>query len=192
MRGWFCLLFTLGCFGSCFILGWKSNMKIISKFYNHVANDSLYRNSIFLILSTAIMAFFGFFFWIINARLFKPEQVGIATSLISVVTLISSFSLLGLNNGIVRYLPTSERKNQKINTAFTLVALASALIAFFYLIFINKFSPKLLFVRQNIFFAMFFIVVIVFSALNTISETVFIAYRSTSYILIKNTIISIV
>jgi len=76
-------------------------MKTISKFYKHFANDSLYKNSIYLMLSTAVMAFFGFFFWIINARLFKPEQVGIATTLISVLTLISTFSILGLGNSLI-------------------------------------------------------------------------------------------
>jgi O-antigen/teichoic acid export membrane protein len=143
-------------------------------------------------LSTAVMAFFGFFFWIINARLFKPEQIGIATTLISVVALITSFSLLGLNNGIIRYLPASERENQKINTTLTLVVSASALMALIYLIFINIFSPKLLFVREDIFFAILFVLFIVFSSLNTISESVFIAYRSSKYILIKNTISSFV
>lgn len=167
-------------------------MKNIFKFYNHLVGDSLYRNSIYLMLSTAIMAFFGFFFWIINARLFKPEQVGIATTLISVVALITSLSMLGLNNGIIRYLPTSERKNNKINTAFTLVTVASILIALIYLIFVNIFSPKLLFVKENIFFAILFVVFAVFSSLNILSESVFIAYRSTKYILIKNTIQSIV
>jgi len=138
------------------------------------------------------MAFFGFFFWIIIARLFKPDQVGIATTLISVLTLISSFSLLGFNNGIIRYLPTSERKNQKINTAFTLVAIASALISLVYLVFINIFSPKLVFVRENILIAITFILFIVFASLNAISESTFIAYRSTKYILIKNTIFSVI
>lgn len=167
-------------------------MKLITKFYNHLANDSLYKNSIYLMLSTAIMAFLGFFFWIINARLFKPEQVGIATTLISVVSLITSFSLLGLDNGIVRYLPTSDKKNQKINTAFTLVTIASVLMALIFLFFINIFSPKLLFVRENIFFAIFFITVIVFSSLNTISESILIANRSSKYILIKNAVSSFV
>src|SRR5664279_5323018 len=50
--------------------------KTLSKIYAHFASDSLYRNSIYLMASTGIMAFFGFFFWIINARLYKPEQVG--------------------------------------------------------------------------------------------------------------------
>ena len=89
--------------------------KTISKFYNYLANDSLYRNSIFLMLSTGMMAVFGFFFWIINARLYSAEQVGIGTTLISIMTLISSFSLLGLGNSLIKYLPTSDKKNKKIN-----------------------------------------------------------------------------
>jgi len=90
--------------------------KTISKFYNYLLNDSLYRNSIYLMLNTGVTAVFGFFFWIINARLYSAEQVGIGTTIISTMTLISSFSILGLGNGLIRYLPTSERKNKKINT----------------------------------------------------------------------------
>jgi len=166
--------------------------KIISKFYNHLANDSLYRNSIYLMLSTGVMAVFGFFFWIINARLYSAEQVGIGTTLISVMTLITSFSILGLGTGLIRYLPTSERKNKKINTSFTLVGLTSIFISIFFLVFLKTFSPRLLFVRESIIFSLLFILFIVFSSLNIISENVFIAYRSSKFVLIKNTISSIV
>ena len=123
--------------------------------------------------------------------LYSTEQVGIGTTLISVMTLISSFSILGLGNGLIRYLPTSERKNKKINTSFTIVALMSILISVIYLIFLKTFSPKLLFIRENIIFSLLFILFIVFSSLNIISENVFIAYRSSKFVLIKNTISSI-
>jgi O-antigen/teichoic acid export membrane protein len=164
----------------------------ISKFYNYLANDSLYRNSIYLMLSTGVMAVFGFFFWMINARLYSAEQVGIGTTLISIMTLISSFSLLGLGNSLIKYLPTSDKKNKKINTSFTLVGLTSIFISIFFLVFLKTFSPRLLFVRENIIFSLLFILFIVFSSLNTISEIVFIAYRSSKFVLIKNTIFSIV
>jgi O-antigen/teichoic acid export membrane protein len=166
-------------------------MKRIIKFYKHIANDSLYRNSIFLMLNNLIMSLLGFFFWIVNARLYSSEQVGIGTTLISVSMLISSFSILGLDSGLIRYLPTSERKNKKINTSFTLVALISLLITVIYLIFIKTFSPKLLFVRENIIFSLLFVLFVILSSLNTIIESVFIAYRSSKYVLIKNTISSI-
>lgn len=164
----------------------------VSKFYKSIKGDSLYSNSIFLMLSTAVMAFFGFFFWIINARLYTPDQVGIATTLISVMSLISSFSLLGMGNSLIKYLPISERKNDKINTAFTLVGLTAILVSIIYLVFIKSFSPKLLFVRENLIFSLMFILFIVFSSLNAISENVFISFRSSKYVLIKNTILSVV
>jgi len=166
--------------------------KTISKFYNYLANDSLYKNSIYLMLSTGVMAIFGFFFWIINARLYSAEQVGIGTTLISIMTLISSFSLLGLGNSLIKYLLTSDKKNEKINTSFMLVALTSISISIFFLVFLKTFSPRLLFVRENIIFSILFILFIVFSSLNIISESVFIAYRSSKFVLIKNSISSIV
>lgn len=138
------------------------------------------------------MAFFGFFFWMINARLFTAEQVGFATTLISITTLIASLSLLGLDNGLIRYLPDSVKKNEKINSAFALTALTAVSISIIYLKFINIFSPKLLFVRENIFYAFLFILFAAFSTLNLISESVFIAYLSSKYVLIRNSIFSLI
>ena len=77
----------------------------ISKFYNYLSNDSLYKNSIYLMLSTGVMATFGFFFWIINARIYSAEQIGIGTTLLSIMSLISSFSILGLGTGLINICP---------------------------------------------------------------------------------------
>jgi O-antigen/teichoic acid export membrane protein len=108
------------------------------------------------------------------------------------MTLISSFSLLGLGNSLIKYLPTSNKKNEKISTSFILVGLTSIFISIFFLVFLKTFSPRLLFVRESIIFSLLFILFIVFSSLNIISESVFIAYRSSKFVLIKNTISSIV
>lgn len=166
-------------------------MKTISKFYNHIANDSLYRNSIFLMLSTGVMAFFGFFFWMINARLFTTEQIGLATTLTSVMGLITSFSLLGLNTGLIRYLPKSERKNDKINTCFSVVILITAIVSIVFLLNLKTFSPKLLFVKENPFYALLFILFIIVSSLSNVLESIFIAFRNTKFVFIQNTIYSI-
>ena len=91
------------------------------------------------------MVVFGFFFWIINARLYSAEQVVIGTTLISIMTLISSFSILGLGNGLIRYLPTSERKNKKINykpiisIGLLLLAVCFIVVGFFQLL---KYVPS--------------------------------------------------
>ena len=165
--------------------------KQICQVFYHLKNDSLYRNSIYLMASTGVMAFFGFFFWMINVRLYPTEQVGIGTTIISVMSLLSSFSLLGLGNSLIKYLPASERKNEKINTSFTLAGITSIFISIIFLVFLKKFSPELLFIKDNIFFIMLFISFIVFSSLNTISDSIFVAYRSTKYVLIKSIILSV-
>jgi O-antigen/teichoic acid export membrane protein len=174
------------------IFCYNSIAVMIKKIYNHFMTDSLYQNSIYLMASTFVMAVLGFFFWIICARLFNPEKIGLATTLISITALISSFSLLGLNAGLIRYLPTSKQINAKINTSFTLVIITSVILGIVYLLGIQSFSPKLAFIKGNLLFSSLFILIMVFVSLNTIIESIFIAYRSSKYVLFKNVVLSII
>jgi len=162
----------------------------INFIYNKLKADSLYQNSVFLMLSTLVMSFFGFIFWIVCARLFSANEVGLATTIISIMSLVVSFSVLGLNIGLIRYLPGSKRKNEKINSVFTLVALITIIVSTIFLLLVNDFSPKLYFIKENLLLSVVFIVFMIFASLSSLIESVFIAFRSTKFILIKNTIFS--
>ncbi len=153
--------------------------------------DSLYRNSVYLMASTFVMSALGFLFWIINTKLFTTEDIGIATTIISVMSLISSFSLLGMGTGLIRYLPSSKKKNHKINTAFTLVSIVTIIISTFFLMGLNVFSPPLLFIKENIILSFIFIAFMVFASISILIECVFIALRNTKFVLLKNTIFSV-
>lgn len=155
-------------------------------------SDSLYRNSIYLMASTLVMAFLGFFFWMIVTRLYSPTQVGLATTLISVTGLIQGFSLFGLNNALIRFLPGEMNKNSLINTAFTLVSLGAILITVIFFTGLPYFSPALIFMRENLLFALSFTIFMVVAVLNSITDSVFISYRDTRFILLTNTIQSLV
>ena len=154
-------------------------------------NDSLYKNSLYLMISAFISAVLGFVFWLVIARLFDTHDVGLATTIISIMNLITGFSVLGLNIALIRYLPKSREKNKTINTSFTIVGIVSIIVASVYLIGINKFSSDLYFIKENLFFAFSFILFMVLAGFNTITESIFVAFRNTKYILIKNTIFSI-
>jgi O-antigen/teichoic acid export membrane protein len=164
----------------------------LEKLKNKIMSDSLYRNSIYLMISTAIMAVLGFAFWIVVSRLYSAEDVGLATTIISVSTLIASFSILGLNAGLIRFLGKSDRKNDKINSSFSISALIAVVISAVFLLGLKGFSPKLLFIHDNIIFSFLFIFFMVFVVLNSLLDSVFIAYRDTKYILIKNSIFSLI
>lgn len=160
--------------------------------YEQIMKDSLYKNSIYLMVSSGVMAAFGFFFWLICARLFSAEDIGLATTIISVMGLIASISVLGLNTGLVRYLPNSKDKNNKINTCFTVVALTTVIVSSVFLLGLEKFSPRLIFIKENILMSFAFIFFMVIYSMSSIIESVFVAFRNAKFILLKNTIFSAV
>jgi len=174
------------------IIGKNLNMSSpLRKLWIHFCDDSLFRNSIYLMLSTCIMAGFGFFFWIMIARLYTTEQIGLATTMISIIGLITSFSLLGLNIGLIRFLPKSKKRNEQINTCFSVTTLATLIILAIFLFGLKIFSPRLLFINENPYYILFFIFFAVFSTSDNLIENIFIAFRNTKFILIKNTVFSI-
>ena len=69
-----------------------------------LASDHLYRNSFFMAFSSIFNAGCGFFFWIIAARIYTVEQVGLATALISSLSLVLLFSRLGFDFSIIRFI----------------------------------------------------------------------------------------
>ncbi|MDD5192297.1 MAG: archaeosortase/exosortase family protein [Candidatus Nanoarchaeia archaeon] len=158
---------------------------------NFIPRDTLYKNSLYLMLSTFIMSVFGFVFWMINARLFTTEQVGLATTIISAASLITSIAGLGLGAGLIRYLPGSERKNEKINTCFTLIALFTIVVSVIFLLVIDFTSPKLHFIKENMLLAFIFIIFLVISSLGGLIDSIFIAYRNTKFVLLENSIYSV-
>lgn len=161
-------------------------MRTVKKIYSHFASSSLYRNSIYLMASSFFTAVFGFVFWIINARLFPPSEVGIATTLISTAGFIGEFSLLGLKNGLIRFLPASTIKNKKINTSFAIVTIVTILLSAVFVFFTPRFSGELSFLSKSYFYFLLFVFFVATFSLNQIQEGVFVAYRSTGFVLAKN------
>lgn len=161
---------------------------IARRVYVHIMHDSLYRNSVYLMASTLVSAFFGFIFWVVIARLVQPEEIGIATALISASALITQISLLGLKEGIVRYVPTSSNKNTTISTSLSVLTLFTVVLCLLFVLFLPVFAPKLLFIRDNIAYLLLFVVSVTSFSLNQFQEGVFVAYRAAGYVLAKNAV----
>jgi O-antigen/teichoic acid export membrane protein len=164
---------------------------VCKKIYHKAIEDSLYRNSIVLLLSSLINAGFGFFFWIICAHFYTQQQIGIATALISATGLVSGFGTLGFNNSVIRFLPISKRKDELLSTAFIIVSLAAGVAGTVFLVFLPHISHSLLLIRSNSFYMASFVIVVIAISLNIVIDNSFTAYRSTQYTLIKNGMISI-
>lgn len=75
----------------------------------HHLRDPLYKSSYFIMLTSISNAGFGFLFWILAARLYPKEDVGVATALISSMALLVLLSRFGLDQSIIRFFPERDK-----------------------------------------------------------------------------------
>jgi O-antigen/teichoic acid export membrane protein len=152
--------------------------------------SSLSRNSLYLLLATGILASFGFFFWMLASHLFSARDIGLATTLISIMNIISLLSLMGFDSAFVRFLPTSEDRNTKINTGITMVTVTALTMSGVFLIFINQISPALSSVIPGFWGGLLFMVFSAMTATNILTDSVFLAGRKAVFTLVINILFS--
>ncbi len=68
----------------------------------------------------------GFVFWAFAARLFSAGAVGIAGSLVSLSSLATSIGILGLDNGLVRFIPRADRPRALMRNLLLIAGALSA------------------------------------------------------------------
>ncbi|MFF5964051.1 lipopolysaccharide biosynthesis protein [Streptomyces collinus] len=141
------------------------------------AGDRIYRNSFFLLASTVVTAGLSFLFWVVVARFYTPAQVGLATSLISATSLLATFSLLGLNNTLVRFPAERKARNAQISQALVLVASVGCVTGGIYLLGLPLYGAKLEFVRDDWLSATAFAVFCGCAAVSMLVRSVFNAAR---------------
>ncbi len=155
--------------------------QIVHQAWTHFHDDSMFRNSFYIILSTGIISVSGFLFWFFAARLYSSAEVGIAGTIISACSFIVSIGSLGISNAFIRYIPPAKDKSEIINSGITLVTISTLIIAVVYLFLLPIFSPKLTIFTQQPFSILLFILLTVFAGVSSLIDSIFIAYRSAHF-----------
>ena len=157
----------------------------------HHLNDPLFKNSYFLMASTVVGSLLGFIFWMLVARYYTAHDVGLATALISAANLLVVFSLLGFNFGVTRFLPNEKDKQGMINSCLTITFLFSILLSAIFISGIDIWAPALLFIRENMVFLLFIVVLVFTTALTRLQQTIFVALHSAELSFIQNITLSV-
>jgi O-antigen/teichoic acid export membrane protein len=89
--------------------GWLRMLRSPGAVMRHVRGDSLLRNSLFIMTTTVVNSAFGFAFWVVAARLFPTEVVGLTAALIAAGTIIALLASLGVGATLIQSLP--EQRN---------------------------------------------------------------------------------
>jgi O-antigen/teichoic acid export membrane protein len=90
-------------------------------------SERLFRNSAFLVVSTALSAICGFGATILLTRLYSVQAVGLSAAAASAGALIDFLAQFGISYSLPRFLPTSTSRSALINTMLTLTMIAALL-----------------------------------------------------------------
>jgi len=146
--------------------------------------DPILLNSFFLILSGIFSSGCGFFFWILAARLYSLEDVGIATALISFLGLAVLFSTFGFEFSIIRFFPEGDR-SKVVNTCLVVVTILSLSLGIMFIIFVDFMSPTLSFIK-NVPYSLLFVFIGVMETLAAIAGRALVAGRKSHYYFAQN------
>lgn len=163
----------------------ERDIKLLIKKCNKYRNEPLYRNSLAIMLNSFFSSLFGLLFWIVAARNIPPNEIGLATASTSVALLLISLSKLGLDIGLIRYLPESSNKNRLYSTVLLVILLLVVTINIIYIAGIGIFSPALELLFEWKFLIAYFVYIISMS-IYSIQNITLIAIRRADLSLIQN------
>jgi O-antigen/teichoic acid export membrane protein len=96
-------------------------------------------SSLGLIAGKATLMSLGFLFWLLAARRFPAEQVGLTAGAISAIMLGVQLSLLGVGLAFITRYPRHQRQPADLlDSAITLVTLAALVFAVAFLLFASE------------------------------------------------------
>lgn len=156
-----------------------------------VRGNKFLTNSISLMLASAVSAGIGFIFWIVVARSFDTETVGIATTLLSMSALIGLLSQAGFDTVLIRFLPQASDKNSHINTGLVVTGVIGTLLAVLFCLLTPELMPKLSPILDQPAYMAAFIACTVLATWNALTNSIFIAYRRADFVLLISFVFSL-
>lgn len=155
--------------------------------------DPLYVNSFFLLANSVVPPALAFFFWYFVARYFEASMVGEAVALVLPATLLATGAGLGLQVGLVRFLPTAGPKAPAmVRSSLTLTLLAALGLVGVFMATIPLWGQALVYVVADPRYVLAFFLLTEATALSAILDSIFIAYRRASYALVRNAVFGLV
>jgi len=157
-----------------------------SKMLHHL-RDPLFNNSLFIMLTSITSAGFGFIFWMLAAKLYSPQDVGIATALISSMALLVLLSRFGLDFSIIRFFPGND-KSRIFSTSALITTFFAVVFGVIFIAGVDIFSPELHLLKspQN---AAFFLIFLAANSLTTLTAISFIAIRKAAFQFLQSIIV---
>ncbi len=169
------------------------NIKIsVNNISKKIYENTIIKNSIFLIMTNLFSLAIGFFFWMIATRLYTPDDVGIISAILSSMSLIAVISSVGLPMALTLYLPANTKDADKIiNSSLIVCIIISITISLMFLLGIDIFAPKLKMILRNLELMIVFVMTTTMATVSLLIGGIFVAGKKSSFHMIKENIFGI-
>jgi O-antigen/teichoic acid export membrane protein len=152
----------------------------------------LFREGYALILSSAIAAGLGFLFWLVAARMYSPETVGLNSAAVSAMLFISGLSQLNLSSALIRFLPIAGRKTGRlIVLSYVVPTVVGVVSGAIFLIGLDTWTPNLAFLTRNAGFEIWFIAAVIAWNVFVLQDAVLTGFRRAIWVAADTTLFSV-
>lgn len=159
-------------------------MKII----DNIFEDSLLKNSIYLMTTSLVGSVLAFFFWIIAARYYTPDDVGIGSAIFSSISLVATIGSVGLPVALFFYLPRNSDTNKIINSCLVAGIISSIIFSSIFVLGLKIWAPELMLILNNLKNISIFILVTVAISISTLIGAALTAGKRSSFQMVKEVI----
>lgn len=113
------------------------------------------------------------FFWFLAAKIYNAEAIGMATAMISSISLLNSISRFGFDQSMIRFIPGMD-KNRIFWTSAFFTTLISSILGLIFISLVEFFSPSLIAIKKVF---PLYILFLVFCSISSTISSCFIAMR---------------
>jgi O-antigen/teichoic acid export membrane protein len=144
--------------------------------------------------STVATALIGYLYWVVAAHIYSAHDVGLASALISVMTLTSTFADLGVSSMLIQILPrrkTGAAWSLALNAGLATGTLTSLLFAAIMIVALPFFSSQFAILWHDAAYTIVFIAGVPLGTIATLLDQAFVAERTASNMLVRNAVFAL-
>lgn len=172
-----------------------NNPNALSQYYHRLTAHlkiPLFFNGYALIASALATSGLGILYWILAARHYSEEIVGLNSAAISTMMLLSGVSQLNLRSPLIRFLPRSGTRTRKmVIWSYGITISVSAVIGVVFFMGLNIWSPAMRQLTENPLFIPWFVLAIIGWDIFVLQDNVLTGLRQAILIPIENTLFAI-
>ncbi len=154
-----------------------------------MGRGSMLRNSVGMITGRAASMALGFLFWLLAARLFPAEKVGLTAGVVSAMMLCTQLALLGIGSAFIACFPRHQRTPAAlVDTAVSIVVVSALVAGSLFLVTASFSFHELRVVGGSPLYVVMFLAMCVFGTLNILLDQVSIAIGRGGQVLTRNVV----